>query len=162
MALDLNKRLSLNFTLREFVVSQTAFRHNIDNTPPPSAILNMEALCLNVLQPVRDLIEKPIIITSGYRCPELNKLIGGATNSCHLYGQAADIIVPDMTPQELLAIIYKSVPKFHELILEFNAWVHISYRRNKPNQGKLLMAKRNDYGRVVYLPLYPEEIEQWL
>ena len=83
------------------------------------------------LQPIRNLINKPIIITSGYRCANLNKILGGAVNSQHLNGQAADFIVKNMTPEKIINIILKSDIKFDQLINEHDKWVHISYNKEK-------------------------------
>ena len=86
--------LSQNFTLQELIYSDTANAYKINNTPSEPVINNLKALCLNVLQPLRNALGCPIIISSGFRCAELNKCVGGAANSGHLYGQAADFIVP--------------------------------------------------------------------
>jgi uncharacterized protein YcbK (DUF882 family) len=76
-------QLSKNFLLSEFARSQTASRHKIDNTPSNRAIENLRLLCEKVLQPIRDSYKSPVIISSGYRCRQLNKLIGGAAGSQH-------------------------------------------------------------------------------
>ena len=82
-------KLSDNFSLHEFTRSQTATRHNIDNTPSDKQIFNLRNLCVNVLQPVRDYFMKPMIISSGFRCVELNMKIGGSITSQHVQGQAS-------------------------------------------------------------------------
>src|SRR3569833_46377 len=85
-------QLSPNFKLSEFLVSQTAARQGIQNVPSAAEVANLEKLCLNVLEPVRTVLGgKPIFISSGFRCPALNKAVGGAPNSDHQLGQAADI-----------------------------------------------------------------------
>lgn len=141
-------RLSENFELEEFVISQVAIRNGIQNEPSNSVINNLRILCENVLQPLRFIIQEPIIITSGYRSELLNTIIGGAKNSQHIRGEAADIIVPGMQACELFALILKSEIKFDQLILEFNKWVHVSYSA-KRNRNKVYLAKRFN-NKVVY------------
>ena len=125
--------LSQNFTLQELIHSDTANAYKINNTPSEPVINNLKALCLNVLQPLRDKLGKPMIITSGYRNSQVNKLVGGASNSGHLTGQAADFIVKGMTPAQVVEFIKKSGVKFTQLIEEYNlntSWTHVSYNKN--------------------------------
>lgn len=92
------------FTLKEFVNSETAKENNVDNTPNLEQILNIHRLCVLVLEPTRkQLGGRPITVTSGYRCPALNRLVGGVSNSQHMTGCAADLICPDMS--ELFEIL---------------------------------------------------------
>ena len=140
--------LTENFTLEEFIVSQTAIRNGISNSPSNSIVKNINALCVNTLQPLREIIRKPIIITSGYRSTALNRIIGGASKSQHCLGEAADIIVPGMQACNLFASILMNNIKYDQIILEFNRWVHISYRE-KELRGNVLLAKHLD-GNVVY------------
>ena len=88
-------KLTENFTLKEMTNSSTAERNGIDNTPDSGVISKLEALCRLILQPIRDAYGKTIIVTSGYRSPELNRAVGGASNSQHTYGEAADIKCDD-------------------------------------------------------------------
>ena len=141
-------KLTKNFTLDEFVISQTAIRNGIINTPNSDVIKNIKVLCVNILQPLRNKLKEPIIITSGYRSEKLNRIIGGSKNSQHVIGEAADIIVPRMQACELFAFILTSDIKFDQLILEFNSLVHISYRQRE-NRNKVLLAKRIA-GNIVY------------
>lgn len=127
------QQLSKNFTLSELIQSQSATRLGIDNTPTPQVIINLTNLAKNVLQPLRDLVKQPIVISSGYRSPALNKAIGGAQNSEHMTGCAADLIVPGMSNKTVAEIIVKHLT-FNQLILEFfresepfYGWVHCSY-----------------------------------
>ena len=79
------------FTLDEFVRSQTATAHGIANVPTAEAVKNLERRVSRVLDPLREAWGTPIIVTSGYRCEELNKRVGGVKTSYHLRGMAADI-----------------------------------------------------------------------
>lgn len=84
-------KLSENFTLREMTRSSAAETYHLDNTPDEKATKNLEILCKEVLQPARNLLKRPLIINSGYRSKEVNARVGGAKNSYHLTGCAADI-----------------------------------------------------------------------
>ena len=85
------KRGASYFTLTELTYSATATAHSIQNVPSAEAVKNLESLVLNVLDPLREAWGGPIIITSGYRCEELNARVGGAKYSYHRLGMAADI-----------------------------------------------------------------------
>ena len=89
-----NIQLSPHFELREFIASRTAKEHGIDNTPPPEAVENLRALCVHTLEPLREALGLPIIITSGYRNKTLNQLlVFHSTKSQHMNGEAADFYV---------------------------------------------------------------------
>jgi zinc D-Ala-D-Ala carboxypeptidase len=128
-------KLSPNFTLEEMLESQTARRKGIAEqfTPPPEVIANLRALCKNILQPLRDAIGGPIKISSGYRTPRLNRAIGGARNSQHMVGEAADIQgLGGMTNKQLFNKIKQLGLPFDQMIWEFGndqnpAWVHVSF-----------------------------------
>lgn len=140
-------RLSKNFTLEEFIYSETAKKNKIINAYSAEIVRNLGALVQNVLQPLRDRLNKIVIITSGYRCPELNKKVGGASNSQHKYGQAADIQVQGYTPEQVYRYIKASGLKYDQLILEVtrsSSWVHISYC-TKHNRQQNLIYKNGKY-----------------
>lgn len=139
--------LSDNFTLAELVASQTAHRFGIDNTPPDDVVENLRALCVNVLQPLRERLGAPIVISSGYRCPALNEKIGGARASQHTRGQAADIIVTGRSPVEVAGYIAESDLPFDQVIYE-GTWTHVSYSAER--RGSILTAKFSG-GRASYL-----------
>ncbi len=127
-------QLSPNFTLEELTHSSTAKGLGIKNEPNEEQILNLTAFVKNVLQPLRDAQGIPIFISSGYRCPELNKAVGGSPNSQHMKGEAADIRVEDAKDaiEKLHIIIERGV--FDQLILEIKAktggmWIHVSCHR---------------------------------
>ena len=119
------------FTLRELTKSDTAIRKGIKNVPSKSEEDNLIALVENILDPLREAYGKPIIVTSGYRCEELNRLIGGSKTSQHKSGQAVDIRTITDTPEEnkkLYDLIIKLNLPFDQLIDEYNFdWVHVSY-----------------------------------
>lgn len=127
-------KLSKNFTLREMTKSETAARYGIDNKPNPEFTVNLQKLCETVLQPIRDEYKKPIVVSSGYRCPLLNKIVRGVSGSQHLVGAAADIhSVSDSKEdnKKLFNIILKMIDEkqitVRQLIDEKNYdWIHIS------------------------------------
>ena len=84
------------FSFQEFERSDTAYKHGIDNTAPESARKNIAALVDKVLDPLREAWGKPITVTSGYRCSEVNRLVGGVATSTHMQGRAADISTGNM------------------------------------------------------------------
>lgn len=123
----------LNFTIRELCASSTAKRLGLSNLPSIAVSDNLMLLIVNVLQPLRTALKKPVIVSSGYRCIELNKHIGGVSNSQHVLGQAADITVIGMSVDNLFEFIKKSGIVYDQLIHE-GTWVHISY--NKDNNRR--------------------------
>ena len=126
-------KLTEHFTLSEFVRSETATNKHIDNTPTPDVIENLRALCRNVLEPARVSFGSPIYITSGYRCPELNKAVGGKPTSQHLRGEAADLQVCGVENLRKLYRMIKEHGVFDQLLFESNGatkWIHVSYKSN--------------------------------
>lgn len=119
------------FSIRELTKSQTAIRKNIDNSPTKEEEHNLQQLIDNVLDPLREAYGRPIVVTSGYRCKDLNSLVGGAKNSDHLYGYAADIRSVEDTRREnkkIFDLILELNLPFKQLINEHNYdWVHVSY-----------------------------------
>lgn len=121
--------LSQYFKLEEFEHSDTARKYGIDNSIPASLIPNIIRLHDNVLYPLRKLIGCPVVITSGYRSPDLNNKVGGVATSQHSNGQAADITVKGQSNMAVFNWIRKNC-EFDQLILEkvgCTQWVHVSY-----------------------------------
>lgn len=149
-------QLSPNFTLSEMTKSETALRHNLDNTPGETEIANLRVLCERVLQPVRDHYGKGVKVNSGFRHPDVNAAVGGSKTSDHCKGQAADIEIPGVPNHELAEWI-KANLKYTQLILEFytrgvpdSGWVHVSYDAANLKQQELTAVKES--GKTVYLP----------
>lgn len=139
-------QLSKNFSLRELTRSQVAARRGIDNTPPQAVVERLRALAENVLQPVRDHFGAPVVVTSGYRSPELNDAIGSSDRSQHPKGEAADFEVVGRSNLEVAEWIRDNLT-FDQLILEFytpgdprSGWVHCSYV--PPPRNQVLTARR--------------------
>lgn len=119
------------FTIEELCKSTTAEQRGIDNTPTDEIKDNLQYLIENLLDPIRELYGKPITISSGYRCPELNKAVGGVPTSDHQNGYSADLDLGGATENKpLFDLIKDSGLEFDQLIWENKgAWVHVSCRR---------------------------------
>ena len=115
--------LSEHFTLSELTMSERAARDGLDNTPSSTSIENLKRLAA-ALEAIRVKLGRPIVVTSGYRAPLVNKAVGGAADSAHVLGLAADINCPGMTPKALALFIKSSGVKYDQLILEYDTWVH--------------------------------------
>lgn len=122
--------MNLNFKISELIHSDTAIKHNINNMPDINSLDCMLDLVVYCLQPIREKLKKTMIITSGYRCPQVNKLVGGAENSQHTKGQAVDFIVKGLSPYQAYMHILNSNIEYDQLILE-PSWVHISFNKGK-------------------------------
>lgn len=140
------------FTIKEFTKSTTAIKRHIDNKPSKEVERSLTALVENVLDPLREAYGKPIIVTSGYRCPKLNAIVGSTPSSQHVKGEAADIKSVQDTPEEnkkLFDLIVKLKLPFDQLINEHNYdWVHVSCGQRHRRQ-KLKAVRKN--GRTVYV-----------
>lgn len=129
--------MTLNFKLSELIHSDIATQNNINNIPDINSLDNMLNLIFYCLQPIRNLIKKPMIITSGYRCQKVNFFAGGALNSQHLTGNAADFKIQGMAPSEIVNIIKNSNIEYDQLINEYDKWVHVSFNKNN-NRKQIL------------------------
>ena len=129
--------LSKNFSLEEMCRSNTASVRGLPNVPNAEQVKNLQQLCENVLQPLRNHLGKPVVINSGFRTQAVNMAVGGAKNSQHTKGEAADIKCKDYPyAKEIYTWIMDNL-KFDQLILERNGnavWVHVSYRAGKNRQ----------------------------
>lgn len=128
------------FTFTEFERSETAYRHGMDNTMPEAARRSVAALVDNVLDPLREAWGKPLTVTSGYRCPALNKAVSGVANSQHLLGEAADITTGNVVDNRRLFQLAQDLAlPFDQLIDERGfAWIHISHKAEGKNRHQVL------------------------
>lgn len=119
------------FTIKELTKSDIAKRSRINNIPTKQEEQNLIALVDNILDPLREAYGKPIVVTSGFRCERLNKLVNGSKTSQHRLGQAADIRTVEDTREEnkkLFELIKELNLPFDQLINEYDFdWVHVSY-----------------------------------
>ena len=142
--------LSKNFTLEEMTLSQEAVRSGLSNMPKQTQLASLKELCENILQPLRDYLRRPIVVSSGYRSRTINTRISGSKNSQHMKGEAADIIVPGMTVTEVIRAIRRIDLPFDKLIDEYDAWIHVSH--SKVQRHEILKA-RIVSGEKVYMEL---------
>ena len=147
-------KLTANFSLHEFLRSQTAARHGISMDPPIEVIDNLRRLCVDILQPLREHVGVPITISSGFRPLELNTLIGGSTTSAHMDGRAADIIIEGIKPLEVAQAIEALGLHYDQLIHEFKQWVHAGISPEDVDiRLQTLTAKRGPKGAYYELGL---------
>ena len=136
-------QLSAHFTLEEMIASQEAARRGIDNTPSPAIIENLRSTCER-LEAVRALLSRPMIVSSGYRSPELNKAIGGASNSAHMSGLAVDFICPSFgSPLAVCQAIEKSDLQYDQLIHEYGSWTHLAIDPERQRRQALSIFRSN-------------------
>ena len=152
-----NNKFSEHFTLKEVIKSETAVRKGIDNTPNDKVVSQLKAICQNIMDPIRKHYGKPIRVTSGYRCPTLNKSIGGSSRSqhCALNNDAAidfEFYDMDMDLEEVFKwITEESKLPIDQCIAEFlpHGWIHISYKKIGENRQKITRAKKVN-GKTTY------------
>ena len=133
------QQLTPNFTLDEFTNSQTAARNNLDNAPTPEVLEKLTNTATQ-LEKVRDILGSAVLISSGYRSPAVNKAVGGASSSQHLTGEAADFTAPKFgTPRQIVKTLKDSDIEYDQLILEFDRWVHISFKKSSPRKQALII-----------------------
>ena len=149
--------LSDNFTLNELIYSDTAIRKGILNNPNDEQINNLKLLCENILEPVRNNFNSPVIINSGYRSPEVCLAVGSTIKSQHTKGQAADFEIVGIANKVIADWIVTNLD-FDQCILEFwnenepnSGWVHCSYNA-VGNRKQYLKAQKID-GKIVYSPM---------
>lgn len=144
------------FTYKELSKSQTAINWGLTNYPGEVEKKNLTALVDNVLDPARELFGAPIMVNSGYRNPQINSLIGGASGSQHCKGQAVDIqTAGDKRNKELFEILKQF--DFDQLIWEFGDdenpdWIHISYKSQEDNRNQVLRSYKEG-GKTRYIKL---------
>ena len=149
--------LTPHFALREFIESATAMKHGIDNRPTPEVVDNLKQLCQHALEPLREKLGLPIVITSGFRTKALNNIIVHASRkSQHIMGQAADFYVAS-TPstgsgtssatghRELLIMAFRLIitePKIdYDQLIIYPSFIHVSYVSKETNRHKIMTAQ---------------------
>ncbi len=143
-------QLSEHFSLAELTKSNAGDKAGLKNVPHEHDLENLKRLCAVMLEPLRTKLDQPITVFSGFRGPEINKLVGGSKTSDHMIGCAADIIVHGMTPLELCKFIDASGLPYKQIIHEFGQWCHVSIPAEgvAPKREKLTAKKVN--GKTVY------------
>ena len=139
--------ISKYFSLSELTKSSYAARKGIDNIPTGQNLINLTAAAVK-LDEVRKLLGKPIYVSSGYRCPEVNTAVGGSKTSTHLTGEAFDFVCPEFgTVKEVFDAIRKSTLRYDQVLNEYNEWCHIGFGKQLRHQQ--LNVKRIN-GKTVY------------
>ena len=134
--------ISKNFSYAEFERSETARNAGITNVITEFRVRDaIRELTLTVLQPLRDASGAQVVISSGYRCPALNALVGGVPTSQHKKGEAADIMSRLLTPLELARLIVRLDLPFDQLIL-YPTFVHVSHKLEGKQRGQILYNRR--------------------
>lgn len=139
-------RITPHFTLSEMTKSQTALRLGLDNDPDSDGIASLRALCEQVLEPIREHYDRPVIVTSGFRALAVNKAIGSRATSQHIKGEAADIEIPGVDNLEIYYWVAANLD-FDQLILEYysgepsSGWVHVSHVRRSNRKQTLRIDK---------------------
>lgn len=134
--------ISKDFSYREFEASPTAERKGICNVITTAAVRDaVKELVEKVLQPLRDRVGHPLRINSGYRCPELNRAVGGVATSQHVKGEAADIAAE--APHELAKVVRDTPEIWREVdqMILYPTFVHFSHRKGGPQRRQLLYNK---------------------
>lgn len=143
-----------HFKLSEFVSSETAEKQGIENNPSPEAVENLRLLSVHTLEPLREALGLPIVITSGYRCKALNDIIAHhSQRSQHMEGRAADFYVisrrnggngRNASHRELLVLAFRTIltnptVDFDQLIL-YPGFIHVSFVSHNDNRHKIMSA----------------------
>ena len=146
-------KLSEHFTLEELTVSETAARKGLDNTPDNDALYDLKRLAL-FLEEIRTAVGRPLRINSAYRAPQVNASVGGSKTSQHCKGQAADIRVVGLTPDQVCQAIIAAKLPFDQVIREFDSWTHVSIpaKDKAPRKMALIIDKK---GSRPYAPKKP-------
>ena len=136
-------QLTAHFTLAELTVTE---HRDLDNTPPPE-IVDKLVLVAQLLERIRTLSGCPIAVNSGYRCPELNQAVGGASNSQHMKGEAADIHAIGMSVMDLTKLVDANKVDLgvDQVILEFGRWVHVSTTQTPRHTTLTIWTKARGY-----------------
>ena len=149
-------KLTEHFSLAEMIVSPTAKRLGLSNTPTPEHIENMRYCCEKILEPVRNHFGKPVQINSSYRAPLVNKAVGGSKTSQHVNGQAIDFEIPGIDNKVVADWIGDNL-EFDQVILEFytkgdknSGWVHASIKKGGGNRKMRMIATKSKAGGTVY------------
>lgn len=143
--------LTPHFTLEELTVSQEAQRRGLANKPNIPELANLRRLA-ETLELVRELVGRPVVVSSGFRCLAVNRAVGSGDSSAHVLGLAADFTVPGMTVKALCLLIRESGIEYDQLIYE-GTWVHLGLSEGKPRREELTAhfaaGKRTTYTRGI-------------
>lgn len=143
--------LTPHFSLREMTESDYALRHSLHNIPGAGARASLKRLCVEVLEPLREWAG-PVVITSGFRAPQVNRGIGSNDNSAHVEGRAADLRVPGRDLAEVYEWIAGSGLPVDQQIYEYDSWIHVAIARAGSEPRRQML--RKEQGKHSYEPYY--------
>ena len=144
--------LSPSFTLDKLTHSDVGLRRGIDNSPNAGEVANLVRLCESLLEPAQALLGVPLVINSGFRCPALNQAIGGATNSAHMDGRAADFILPcGMSLSDAFKTLRKSSLPYDQIIFECGAWLHLAVAKAGSDPRRQALTASGGPGHWAYM-----------
>ena len=134
------------FTVGELIKSDTAIKYGINNSPDALTLSRLKELIAKLLNPIREAWGSPILVSSGYRCKELNAKVGGAKTSAHLLGYAADLIPKNGRIKEFIAFVQNFLRtkgiSFDQCIDEYGRWVHVGLKNGVGLQRKQIFKIR--------------------
>lgn len=134
-----NERLSENFTLDEFTRSDVAIKLGIINEPGEKEIEALRVLVNRTIQPLRDKLGIPIHINSGYRCPELNKAVGGVPTSQHQKGEAADLSIDGKANNILDVLENNDIPFDQAILYRKQNFLHVSLKLDGVQRSNVII-----------------------
>ena len=134
--------VSEHFTLYDISHSDTALAKDIDNRPSADIVANAKALITNIMEPIRNHFNKPVTVDCIYRCPALNKAVGGVPTSQHVKGQACDFVISGLALPVIFNYIKENL-NFDQVIYE-GTWIHVSYSATH-NRKQALAYKNGKY-----------------
>jgi len=145
------KNLATNFPEKEFIHSQTAARFGIKNTMNKAQRANAKKLCTEVLQPYRDHIKSPVSVTSGFRNPQLNTLIGGSSTSYHMEACAADVRDSKKSLEYAANWMMDNCGEhIDQIIYEYGSWLHVQIAKPGRKPRKRFLTAYRKHGRTYY------------
>lgn len=148
-------KLSEHFSLEELVFSEVALRKGLDNVPPMTEATNLARLCHTLLEPARELLGAPLRIHSGYRSPAVNAAVGGAQNSAHMQGRAADLVPIDLPLLNAFHALRTSQLPFDQIIQECgpSGWIHIAVAPAGQSPRREALTATGRPGAWLYQPV---------
>ena len=134
-----NEKLSENFDLEEFTRSDKAKELGITNEPGEKELAALRELVSRTIQPLRDKLGVPIHVNSGYRCPELNKAVGGVPTSQHQKGEAADLSIDGKASDILEALENNNIPFDQAILYRKQNFLHVSLKLDGVQRSNVII-----------------------
>lgn len=148
-----DEMISPNFWLSEFLQSDTATRLGLDNAPDPASMAALRTITIPGVQSIRDCLGMPMFVSSGYRSPAVNKAVGGAPNSQHMQGLAADLKCPQFgSPLTIARYLLQHWTHPFEQMIQEGSWLHVGFPAAGQKGARTVMTAHFDGGRVIYTP----------